>query len=306
LFLALVAVQSCLGQLLPPIDDPLYIDDVELSLDALAPIACGTVSLSSGVVTGLSTLTSSVDISPGGLLRVNVTIEIGVPTVEITGRYTSDILLALKDLVPIIAEDLNVIGAGELLAGLSAGNLTVKANIPYTGTARINSLDIDLGFASASANLEDLTVNGDAIIWEEFNVLLKIIFDKFWGDNKDNITTVILTAANQIINGCTAPELIGIIVGNGTADCLNFPPMPRPTSLLGEMIRPKHAVCPVPNPTTEEPDVSDEPETTFVTEPEPEPTTTPTPSSSVVLKPLYDIMHLFLLIVCANVLHIIN
>jgi len=284
--------------ILPLIDDPLYIADGELQLDTLPIPATGSLSICSGVVNGLSTLSSDITTSPGGIGAVNFAVKLGISTVDISGYYTADAAITLGE------NELTLEGGGSLWAALTAGNLTVGGRLAYLGgPPRIPELTIDIGFDTVEANVENFALNGGIIDWEEFNSGFKQLFDLLWGYIKVETTETIRTTVNNIIKDCTIVELIGIINGTVSPDCLNLGAPEGLMELIRSAIEPSIA-CSIFVPSTEEPDASGAPEiTSTVDDAGPAEPSTPQPSNSVLLQPFNNLMYLLLLIAATNALH---
>lgn len=239
-----------------PIADPLFAEDIEVSLAGF-PHFGGGFSVCSATVTGMSTLVDNISILPGGVLAIKVEIELDLGHVEVNGVYTSDATLRASEVVPELP-DYHLKGQGALVANATNGRIKVSATLPYVGNANIRELTADVSFDNANANLEGALLNEELMDWDLFNANIKEIFDNRWAESGPEITEAVRNAVNTIIETCTVAELIDIIAGNGTTECLTLPPT---LTNLGSIVqnsgriacRTIGYVCPAPEGNFEDP-----------------------------------------------------
>jgi len=145
---------------------------------------------SNSVVTGTSLITDDLAFSLNIPARINYALN--SPSLHVEGQADVDL--------DLMNGFLRLISSGHYTVDLTDGDVKaeIKVMVRLNGEFEITEASIDLSFGALALNATEALVNGEPIVWEEFNAQIKDLFDSIWPLIKPKLEEAVKGIGNEI------------------------------------------------------------------------------------------------------------
>jgi hypothetical protein len=196
-------VEGFMARLLPAFEHELPLNFTEIVMDN--SLAKGVVTLDQGKVINLDTLTDTLALN---ILALTLKGEVTVPLVQLVGKFTADILLALS------TGDVTVIGAGNLDASATNAVLKINAKLGLniiTQIISVKTLDFVASIETALIIADGALANGEPIDNEAVSKDLPGRIDEYFANHGAEFNVEVLEVVNKVLATHTLAEWLEIL-----------------------------------------------------------------------------------------------